>query len=234
MNRTVALFLLGLIVLGYPILPGGASSAVGSDAEPRQGTAYASDGSLEVRLTPVEVELDRPETDLWSRSKSFQLVVSNPPDNDEQVSGFLYAGYEPPPDSINVTVAATPPDTPYQQMYGTLLQFDLTPGGSRVFPMTVYGDSSEGTHTMNATAIYVEESTLTRENATATVRIRDDCRIPCRLSRALSNAADWLLSNWERVLTVFSFTVAVLSFFGYARVRHTLNSLQDSDPAEDD
>lgn len=217
------------VLVGITVLSAGISASGFDGSAGVNESVYDSDGSLVVNLVPEEGDLERNVRNPLDQSTTFQLTISNPDDNDERLTGFLYAGYEDTSDSVTMTVAGEPPDARYQRIHGRFLEFDLAPGGSRIYPMTVYGNSSAGAHTLNATAIYLERSELQRDPDNSTIEIWDECTLYCQILRVYSNTVKWFGENFDRIVTVLSLLIALLSFFGYARVRYALKSLKESE-----
>lgn len=207
---TVALL---VVVFSSPFLSNQATGT-SSYSESSFRSIAVQDGSLVINITPTESTLYQNE------SKMFHLIVLNPPTNDDRLSGFLYAGYKIQENSLNITVADRSPDVRYNGVMARYFEFNLSPGGKRVFPILVHRGSETGDHRLNVTAIYFEKWNLTRESSFSQLEVQPTrCLFPCQIKRAISGMLIWIENNWEWIVSVLSLIVAVLSLLAPNRVR---------------
>lgn len=223
----VVLLLLLSVSLAFFLL-----STVPSGADSGQSSRISSsqNGSIVLDLSPGE------DTLYQNESRHFRLAVVNPPANDETISGFLYAGYEERERPPNVTVAGQAPNVRYRDIMGRYLEFELAPGGERVFPVVVHRHSGPGDHELNATAVYFEDWNVTRESATAAVDVQaTECKIPCQILRTVRGVVSWVENNWEWIVSLLSVSVAIASLVAPNRVRRFVGLSEiptDKDPKE--
>ncbi|MFC7082067.1 hypothetical protein [Halorussus caseinilyticus] len=112
----------------------------------------------------------------------------------------------------------------------------LAPGEHEFIGIVVYSDSPAGTHEINATAAFLHDGNYTRESSVSNVTIPDFSSTTEPTTSPLPSPwvplaaiVDWLEDNWVWLIPFFSLVVAVLSFFGYERVRGVLADERKAD-----
>jgi len=236
MNRVTAVVFVCVVVLSlvgfYSVSPVSKARANPGVAPPSKSiTAPIQNNSLVVRIVPAE------ETLYEDESKLFHLILRNPPKNDERFSGFLYAGYEVRETEPSVTIAGQRPNVRYRNVTSRYLEFNLTPGGTRVFPILVHRDSEPGKHRLNTTVRYFEGWNFTKQSSVALVNIEPEpCGLPCQIRRVIATMITWLENNWAWLVSVASLLVALLSLLAPNRVRRTvgLSAVSTDDSTEND
>ncbi len=196
----------------FILLPGQTS---GTDIHRGQSEQLSPrENPLRVNITPSK------ETLYQNESRVFHLMLLNPSTSNESLSGFLYAGYEDRSDPPNVTIAAQSPNVRYRDVVGRHLEFNLSPGGKRVFPIHVHRGSGAGSHELNATTVYFQGWNLTRESAVASVDIEPTpCQFSCRVQRIVDDIRSWFGNNWNWMVALLSLLVAITSLLAPNRVR---------------
>lgn len=205
----IALFIL---VVSFGLAPD--FTTEGSSFSEQSAQELSDDSNLSINITSGK------ETIYQNESKVFNLRVLNPSTNDKRISGFMYVGHEIRDNSPNITVAGQSPNVRYQNTSSRYLEFDLAPGGKRVFPIHVHRDSEAGDHKLNATAIYFENRNLTRQSSVAYVDVKSvPCSLICEIQRIVSEVILWIENNWEWIVSLLSLLVATASLVAPNRVR---------------
>jgi hypothetical protein len=187
-------------------------------------------------VSPLLVEVEPAEhVATESDPAAFAVVLRNPSET-ETKQVFLTVGANTTDDEFSMAVADGRPW--YQREEKTLWasNLHLDPGGSKFLGVVVYPESPSGTYEINATAAFLHDGNYTQASSVSNLTIPEfsapsdtTTSSSSSPSNPLAALGDWLRGNWVWLIPLLSLVVAVLSFFGYERVKNTLAAGHESD-----
>lgn len=233
MKRKTVLWVVWLLVCatvtGVSFWPGVGSSQ--SVEIPTVNSVQESPSSLQLAFNPQSHSINE------SKPAAFVVMLYNPPEN-EPTSVFLEIGVSGADGQLVMEVADEKPWYKHDEKTWWARQVVLGPGELRPIGIVVFPDSKPGEYELNTTASYILDGNYTKQSNVALLDI--DSPPPPNGPDGIPSIKEilkWLGENWPWLFALLSLIVAILSFFGYERIKGNLKEwngrVRDDDSGRD-